>query len=73
MHGKGKGLAHEACRAVLQHLFCDLNWPHVVSYIDRSNARSRMLADRLGARIAPELSAPIENCDTYRHLPSEGA
>lgn len=70
---EGKGLAREACQAVLNHLFADLNWPHVVSYIDRNNMRSRVLANRLGAKVAPDLPAPIDNCDTYRHLPSEGA
>lgn len=69
---EGKGLAREACQAVLHHLFADLNWPYVVSYIDRDNTRSRALADRLGAQVAPDLPAPINNCDTYRHLPSEG-
>jgi len=68
---EGQGLAREACKTVLMHLFHDLKWNHVVSYIDRDNARSRVLAQRLGAQIAPELIAPISNCDTFRHRPSE--
>lgn len=66
---EGKGYAREACEVVLAHLFTDLGWPSVVSYIDRANAASRALALRLGATLDPASPAPIGNCDTYRHWP----
>ena len=37
---EGHGYASEACAAILTHLFTDLGWAHVVSYIDRANTAS---------------------------------
>ena len=69
---EGKGLAAEACRAVLDHLFANLGWTSVVSYIDKANAPSRALAMRLGATLDTAKECPVANCESYRHLP-EGA
>ncbi|PIE11734.1 MAG: GNAT family N-acetyltransferase [Rhodobacterales bacterium] len=70
---EGKGYATEACRAVLSHLFQDLGWTSVVSYIDTANAASRALALRLGARLDADAQSPLPGCDAYRHHPQEGA
>ena len=68
---EGKGLAHEACKAVIAHLFDDHGWPNVVSYIHTDNAGSLALAKRLGAQLDDTASCPIENCVSYRHFPAE--
>lgn len=70
---EGRGLAAEACTAVLSHLFATLGWKTAVSYIDTANAASRRLAERLGATLDPQSPAAIPNCDTYRHVPRAGA
>lgn len=64
---EGKGYAREAARAALDHLFRDLGWTTVVSYIHPDNARSIALAERLGAVLDP--AAPLPKPDTlvYRH------
>jgi RimJ/RimL family protein N-acetyltransferase len=64
---EGKGYASEACRAVLHHLFTDLGWTTMISYIYRANTASRILAERLGATLDTECATLIEGCDTYRH------
>ncbi|MCL6284531.1 GNAT family N-acetyltransferase [Ruegeria sp. 2012CJ41-6] len=69
---EGQGLAREACQAVLTHLFSDLGWASVVSFIDAANHRSRVLAERLGAQLDPGADIPLENCDAYRHQPKTG-
>ena len=46
---EGKGLAHEAARATLDHAFGVLGWDTAVSYISPGNDRSAALARRLGA------------------------
>ena len=67
---EGKGLAAEACRAVLAHLFETSGWTNVVSYIDLANAPSRALALRLGATLDLEKETPVANCESYRHFPA---
>ena len=69
-HG-GKGYASEASRAVLNHLFNDLGWTTVVSFINPSNAPSQALARRLGARIDPDAPRVNPKCDTWRHMAGE--
>ncbi|MDU8927576.1 GNAT family N-acetyltransferase [Alisedimentitalea sp. MJ-SS2] len=64
---ESKGYASEACRAVLSHLFTDLGWTTCVSYVDRANTASRILAERLGATLDTDSPALISGCDTYRH------
>ncbi|KNG94495.1 GNAT family N-acetyltransferase [Pseudaestuariivita atlantica] len=71
--GEGKGFAFEAADAALDHAFGTLGWPTAVSYIDADNARSRTLAERLGARIDPDAPQPRPDapCLVYRH-PARG-
>ncbi len=70
---EGKGYAQEACEAVLAHLFTDLGWTSVVSYIDKSNLASQRLAERLGAQPDANSKSPISNCDAFRHTPMRGS
>ena len=70
---EGKGLAREACAAVLNHVFAAHGWASVVSYIDPENTASRRLAKRLGARLDPGAEVPMPGCDAFRHFAPEGA
>lgn len=66
---EGKGIATEAAQAVLRHIWDDLNFSTVVSYIDTANAASAALAARLGAVIDPA-AVPIKvdvPLDVWRH------
>ena len=73
---EGKGLAREAARAILAHVFGHLGWPTAVSYIAPGNARSRALAERLGAAVDAEATGPDFGPDhpvlVYRHPRPEG-
>ncbi|WP_136683601.1 GNAT family N-acetyltransferase [Falsirhodobacter xinxiangensis] len=67
--GEGRGLAHEAAKAICTHVFEDLQWDTAVSYIATENRRSAALAERLGAVIDPEarkLASDIPH-DVWRH------
>lgn len=66
---EGLGLAREASEAVLHHLFADLGWNSVVSYVDPKNTPSRQLAERLGATLDTDAVSPLEGCQVFRHLP----
>lgn len=71
---EGKGYAAEAARAVLLHLFRDLGWTTVVSYIHPDNARSIALAERLGAVRDPDAARPVSGDIVFRHaMPAEAA
>jgi RimJ/RimL family protein N-acetyltransferase len=63
---EGRGYAREAAEAARLHAFGTLGWTSVVSYVDPQNARSVRLAERLGARLDPEL---FDGSRVYRHLP----
>ncbi|QYK40965.1 MAG: GNAT family N-acetyltransferase [Paracoccaceae bacterium] len=71
---EGQGLAFEAAEAGRTHVFRDLGWPTVVSYIDPANTRSIRLAERLGARPDPAAPhpRPDEPCLVYRHPAPQG-
>ena len=70
---EGTGLAREAALAARDDAYARLGWTTAVSYIDPDNARSRRLAERLGARIDPEAAHPgSEPLLVYRH-PMPGA
>ena len=69
---EGFGYAHEACAAVLTHLFATLGWENVVSYVDISNHASRKLAERLGATLETSPPCPVENCQSFRHVSAGG-
>jgi RimJ/RimL family protein N-acetyltransferase len=65
---RGQGLAAEAAAAARTHALGPLGLPELVSYIDPDNARSRRLAERLGARRAPK---PFEGALVYHHSRTE--
>jgi RimJ/RimL family protein N-acetyltransferase len=66
---EGRGIAFEAAAAVRDHIFADLGWKTLVSYIDPDNARSIALAKRLGAVLDPDAPTPPSDkpCLTFRH------
>lgn len=66
---EGTGIACEAARAAIAHAWHQLEWKTVVSYVAPDNARSRALAERLGARIDPQAPQPRPDkpCLVYRH------
>lgn len=72
---EGKGIATEAAQGALGHIWRDLRWPTVVSYIAEGNDRSVALAERLGARLDREAEVPEVAGQTllvYRHSRPEG-
>jgi RimJ/RimL family protein N-acetyltransferase len=70
---EGTGRMAEAARAVLGHVFRDLGWTTAVSYVDRDNARSIALAERLGAKVDATARAPGAGDLVYRHPRTEVA
>jgi len=68
---EGRGIAFEAARASLDYAFNTLGWETAVSYIDKDNARSVALAEKLGARLDPSARTPEdEDMFVYRHHPA---
>lgn len=47
---EGKGLASEAARALLDHLFTDRGARRIFAYVEVTNPRSQALCERLGMR-----------------------
>ena len=66
---QGNGFAAEAAIAVREHAYTTLGWSPMVSYIDRDNARSIRLAERLGCRLETGAPAPDPEDLVYRHPP----
>lgn len=64
---EGKGYAHEAARACVDHAWHTLNWPSVVSYIGAGNTRSIALAQRLGAQLDETAAKPGDWAQVWRH------
>lgn len=67
---EGKGYAHEAAQAALDHAFATLGWATAVSYVNTQNTRSRALAERLGAAVDPGAACPASFAEphlVYRH------
>lgn len=65
---EGHGYAAEAARAALAHAFGPLGWDTAVSYIEPENARSIVLAERLGAARDDAAATPDgKPCLVYRH------
>jgi len=65
---EGRGYANEAAQAARNWAFLELGLSSIVSYIDRDNARSIRLAERLGAILDPEAPTPNgDPCLVYRH------
>ncbi|MEM7268767.1 MAG: GNAT family N-acetyltransferase [Pseudomonadota bacterium] len=66
---EGQGIAAEAVTAVRGHVYRDLGWPTIVSYINPENARSIALAERIGC-VLDEAAGKPEGCPddlVYRH------
>jgi RimJ/RimL family protein N-acetyltransferase len=55
-----QGYAGEAAEAALRFAWDELGWTTLLSGIHEDNTRSIRLAERLGARIDPDISYPIE-------------
>lgn len=64
---EGRGIASEAARAALGYAARDLHWATAVSYIEPDNTRSVALAERLGARLDADATAPGPGVQVYRH------
>ncbi|VDS07705.1 hypothetical protein PARHAE_00883 [Paracoccus haematequi] len=64
---EGRGIAHEAALAARRHAQTQMGLGPVISLIHRDNARSRRLAERLGAQIESETVIRDMPCLVYRH------
>ena len=66
---EGTGLAYEAACEARRFAYDALGWSAPVSYIDRDNARSIALAERMGCTIDPDAATPSadKNDVVYRH------
>lgn len=74
---EGNGFAFEAAEAARAHALETLRLDSLVSYMDRDNARSARLAERLGALRDPAAEAEVsalagEPVTVYRHWPPMG-
>ncbi len=71
--GEGHGYAYEAAYAARAHAATHFGMPRLISQIHPDNARSRALAERLGARVEKETTLMGDPCLIYRHPdPREG-
>ncbi|MEM8877198.1 MAG: GNAT family N-acetyltransferase [Pseudomonadota bacterium] len=69
---RGKGYATEAAHASLHFAYTELGWQSAISLIDKDNAPSIAVAERLGAsREQSDAKVTDFTCDIYRHLPAE--
>jgi RimJ/RimL family protein N-acetyltransferase len=67
---ENKGYAFEAAKLALGYAFDTLKFTTLVSYIDRDNARSIRLAEKLCGVPDPQAATPENDpCLVYRHLP----
>ncbi len=64
---EGNGFAREAVLAIIPHLYDDLNWDPLVSYIHQDNAPSFAFAERLGAKPDPDADTPVEIARVLRY------
>lgn len=55
---RGKGIANEASRAVLQHAFNEFKWEKVQTYMNDENAAARALVQKLGAAVSGRMVFP---------------
>jgi len=68
---EGRGYAQEAATAARDWAFEEAGLSTLVSYIDRDNARSIRVAERLGATLDPAARTPNgDPCHVFRHSPS---
>lgn len=65
----GRGIATEAAALAKGHVFSDLGWETLVSYINPANTSSIELATRLGGELDPEAEVPASGGAfiTYRY------
>lgn len=68
---EGRGLAYEAASAARYYAARHQGLNCVISYIAHANARSRILAGRLGAKYEREGAVLGKSCQVWRH-PSVG-
>ena len=67
----GKGIAPEACRALLDYTFAKVGLARVVAVVDPANKRSRRLIEKLGMQFEKQVSglpdehSHYENCLYY--------
>lgn len=66
---EGRGYAHEAAHASLQHVFSRLGWTTAISLIMAGNERSMALAERLGATFERNYDFFGSPAVIYRHDP----
>lgn len=64
---EGQGVAFEAARRVVAHVFDDLGWTSAVSYIHPENTRSIALAERLGATRDDQATPAHQGDLVFRH------
>ena len=65
---EGRGVAYEAAVASRRYAYETLGWDTAVSCIEKDNARSITLAERLGARLETEDGEAFGwPCHVYRH------
>lgn len=69
---EGTGIATEAATATIKHAFDVLGWDTAVSYIAAGNTRSIKLAEKLGAKLDPDATAPAADTLVYRHPVPKG-
>ncbi|MDX5350314.1 MAG: GNAT family N-acetyltransferase [Paracoccaceae bacterium] len=69
---RGQGLATEAAAAARDHALRAFGLTDLVSYIDPSNAPSRRVAERLGARLDGTITDPGSDtwAEIWRHAPT---
>lgn len=66
---EGRGYATEAALAALEFAYHDLGWTTAISLIAPDNARSRRLAQRLGARPDGQFThSRLGTVDIWRHM-----
>lgn len=64
---EGKGYAFQAAIAAREHAARHMGLDGVISYIDATNARSRRLAERLGAQHERDGTLLGKSCQVWRH------
>jgi RimJ/RimL family protein N-acetyltransferase len=62
------GFASEAAASLRDWTFANTALPTLVSYVDRNNARSTRVAERLGAALDPTALRPDPGDLVYRHI-----
>ncbi|MEM8555786.1 MAG: GNAT family N-acetyltransferase [Pseudomonadota bacterium] len=64
---EGQGLIQEAALCIRDHVYGDLGWSTLVSYIDPNNKRSIATAKKLGCRLDRTARRPDPEDLVYRH------